>query len=272
MVMDEAGRSQNVQLAVEVLSLLSKKWHLDVIATLERRGPLGFNDLLQAIPGVSGKVLTDTLESLTDAGVVDRTVVRESPLRVEYDLTAAGSETKPIFESLTTWGERHLESAVPTILIADSDRRLTDMYAGWLSDRYAVTRAHNGDELESSLRETPDVLVLERDLPGVTSEAVFDTVPRVCRTILLVGDRPGFDVLDGHCDDVLQKPIVRGVALDAIDQQLSRRGEPPEQRERAAIDAAKSLLESIYSRERLEANAAYVQARTRLQEREPNPD
>ncbi|WP_255170952.1 winged helix-turn-helix transcriptional regulator [Natrononativus amylolyticus] len=264
MVRHDSGVSVDDRVALDVLSLLSGKWHPVVVLTLTRNGPMGFNELLEAIPDVSGKVLSGTLEALSDAGLVRRRVVSESPLRVEYTLTAAGRDTESIFAELTRWGGRHLESTTPSVVLADGDRRITDMYGEWLTDRYTVFRTHNGDELGSHLEETTDVVIFDEGLPGVDPRDVPDMVGSTCRTIALVGDRPGAGLLEIECDDVLRKPVVRETVLEAIDEQLRRRGEPAARRDRAALAAKLELLESIHPRERLRTAEAYVDARERL--------
>ncbi|RQH03566.1 winged helix-turn-helix transcriptional regulator [Natrarchaeobius oligotrophus] len=268
MIRHDDALSPDDHVALDVLSLLSKKWHPVVIVVLTRHGPMGFNDLLEAIPDVSGKVLTDSLEALSDAGLVERHVVSESPLRVEYELTNAGDDMRPIFTSLTTWGRRHLGSATPTVLVADADRRLTELYGDWIADRYAVLRAHDGDELETHLAGDVDVVLLDDGVPGVDTGAILEAVGETARTILLVGDRPGVDLLELGCDDVLRKPIVRETVLETIDGQLDRRGGTADQRERAALAAKLSFLETIYPPERLARADAYLRAEDRLTELE----
>lgn len=257
--------------ALDSLSLLSGKWHPVVVAVLTHHGPLGFNALLEAIPDVSGKVLATTLEALQDASLVERSVVSESPLRVEYELTDAGGDMEPIFRALSAWGERHLGPTAPTVLLADADRRITDMYGQWLTDRYSVVRTHNGEELEGQLDDSIDVVIYDEGLPGVDSRVLLDAVGDDCRTVALVGDRPGLDFLAFTFDDVRRKPIVRETMLEAIETQLRRRGQSQVRRERASLAARRSLFESIHSPERLQANEAYVELCTRLEELDDGP-
>ncbi|RQG93436.1 winged helix-turn-helix transcriptional regulator [Natrarchaeobius chitinivorans] len=251
--------------ALEALSLLSKKWHPVVVLTLHHRGSAGFNELLAAIPDVSGKVLSETLEGLADAELVERTVVSESPLRVEYALTNAGEDLQPVFSALSEWGERHLEAVTPTVLLADANHRMTDMYSQWLVDRYTVRRAHDDDEFASKLDESVDVVCFDEDLPGVTPADLVESVPPTCRTILLVGDRPAFDLIDVDCDALFRKPIVSETVREAIDEQLQRRGESAENRERASLSARRELLEAAYPQVRLEENEAYADLCDRLE-------
>lgn len=233
--------------ALDALSLLTGKWQPVVLAVVAHEEGIGFNDLLDAIPNISGKVLSDTLETLRDAGLLERQVVNESPLRVQYELTSAGEEMQIVFDELADWGEAHLEAVAPTVVLVETDRRLTEMYRDWLSDRYAVVRAHNNEELNAALEEHPDVVLFGRQLPGVDAASVPEAVDPECRTILLVDDRPAFDVLDVDCDDVLAKPLVRDRTLASIDEQLSRRGESERERECRALVAKRDAFEAAYS-------------------------
>lgn len=251
--------------ALGALSLLSQKWQPVVLAVLTHQDTLGFNELLKAIPDISGKVLSDTLDALQDAGLVDRTVVSESPLRVEYELTAAGADIDGVFEELAAWSDAHLDTVTPTVLVAEEDRRITEMYSGWLSTRYTVLRAHDSEEIDSMLDEGLDVVLFAHRIPGVEPTRVPEVTPETCRTILLVDDRPDHDIVDIDCDDILQKPLVRERALDAVETQLSRQGESETEREIGALRAKKAALERAYSSETLAAREEYDELCSRLE-------
>ncbi|MFB6068916.1 MAG: winged helix-turn-helix transcriptional regulator [Halobacterium sp.] len=92
-------------------SVLDRKWHPVIVDRLLADGPLGFNALQDSVDGISSTVLSDSLEALEDADVVDRRVVSEKPYRVEYALTARGEDLAPVVDALREWGETHLEPA-----------------------------------------------------------------------------------------------------------------------------------------------------------------
>ena len=256
--------SADSERALEGLSLLSNKWSPVIVLLILQHGSQGFNDFLERIPDISSKVLSDSLDRLQDAGLVERRVVSESPLRVEYDLTEAGQELEPVFEAVAEWAETHLESATRTVLLADSDRRITEMYQGWLTDRYTVVRAHTSEELSDRLDDEIDVVLLDAGLPDVDLDTFVGGYDESRRTILIVGDRPDLDVLSVDCDDLLRKPFVRETVLEAIEEQLTRGGEPVVQRESASLTARRSLFESVYTREQLEADSRYRDLVARL--------
>ncbi len=67
-------------------TLIGKKWHPVIIHRLIKCGPLGFNALREEVDGISSKVLSDSLEDLEEKQLVDREIVSEKPVRVEYPL------------------------------------------------------------------------------------------------------------------------------------------------------------------------------------------
>jgi DNA-binding HxlR family transcriptional regulator len=75
-------------------------------------GPLRFGTIRQAVDGISGKVLAETLRDLERDGVVTRTAYDEMPLRVEYELTALGRTLREPLTALGLWAEQHIEEVL----------------------------------------------------------------------------------------------------------------------------------------------------------------
>lgn len=250
--------------ALDALELLSRKWDATILAVLDHNGPLGFNDILDAIPDISGKVLSDVLDDLKESDLIERTVVNAAPLRVEYDLAPAGEDLEPVFDALGTWREWNLESATPTVLVADGDRRLTELFGRWLSGRYVIARAHTGVEAEDQLEEV-DVLVVAESLPGTDPDTLSAAAPDDCRVVLAVEERPDPDLVAVDCDGVVRKPVVSERLVEVVDEQLSGKGSSPERRERDALAAKKSVLESVYAAQTLVGDDAYEELCSRLE-------
>jgi len=85
------------------VSLIGSKWKLLVLRNLMAR-PWRFNELRRSLEGISQKVLTDTLRSMEEDGLVTRTVFAEVPPRVEYALTETGKSMWPIIRDMEAWG------------------------------------------------------------------------------------------------------------------------------------------------------------------------
>ena len=89
-------------------SLIGKKWHPVIIHRLLEHGPLGFNDLKTEVDGISSKVLSDALADLESKQLLDREIVSEKPVRVEYSLTELGESLEPVIYAMADWGTEHL--------------------------------------------------------------------------------------------------------------------------------------------------------------------
>jgi DNA-binding HxlR family transcriptional regulator len=90
-----------------VLDRIGDKWTVLVLLLLSD-GPQRFNQLRRAIPGVSQKMLSQTLKGLERDGLVTRRAFATVPVTVEYTITALGSTLVDTVDQLRLWAERHL--------------------------------------------------------------------------------------------------------------------------------------------------------------------
>jgi DNA-binding HxlR family transcriptional regulator len=92
-------------------AVFGRKWNPIILHRLLVEGPLRFNDLQRAVGDVSGKVLSESLDHLEELGVVDREIVSDRPVRVEYAATERGEALAPAVSSLVAWGRDHVADA-----------------------------------------------------------------------------------------------------------------------------------------------------------------
>lgn len=88
------------------LQLIGSKWKILIMRNLMSR-PWRFNELKKDLEGVSQKVLTDSLRSMEEDGIVIRTVYPEVPPRVEYSLSELGESMRPIIKAMEIWGTEY---------------------------------------------------------------------------------------------------------------------------------------------------------------------
>ncbi|AXR76206.1 winged helix-turn-helix transcriptional regulator [Natrarchaeobaculum sulfurireducens] len=245
--------------------MLSNKWGPVVVVVLLDGGSLRFSELEGRIPGISPNMLTKTLESLSTDGLVTRSVISESPLTVTYELTEAGYELQPVFDSLTTWADEHVDSVRPTTVLGDRDHRLVELYRSWLSDQFDVVTVTGPEQLQHNLADAPDVAIFDISLWNNAPTTLIAHSHTTTRRIALVGDRPEPSLCTWPCDDVLRKPLVKSELLTAVTQQLDQFDQPEAERERDGIEARLALLESIYSRPVLEQDATVSRLYDRLE-------
>ena len=88
------------------VALVGSKWKLLILRNLLAR-PWRFNEMKKSLDGISQKVLSDSLRSLEEDGIVTRTVYPEVPPRVEYALSPLGESMKPILDAMEQWGTEY---------------------------------------------------------------------------------------------------------------------------------------------------------------------
>ena len=89
--------------------LIGSKWKLLIMRNLLQRS-WRFNELRKDLEGISQKVLTDSLRSMEDDGIITRTVYPEVPPRVEYSLSELGESMRPIIKVMEQWGITYKKS------------------------------------------------------------------------------------------------------------------------------------------------------------------
>jgi len=89
----------------QFLNRIADKWSLLVIVVLSKKPDYRcrFMELKRDIPGISQRMLTSTLRSLEQDGLVSRHFYPEIPPRVEYELTSLGKSLKTPVKSLFDW-------------------------------------------------------------------------------------------------------------------------------------------------------------------------
>ena len=97
--------------------LIGRRWTGAIIYVL-LRSRCRFATLRDAIPQITDRMLSERLQELEQEGIVERTVVPDTPVRVEYDLTRKGRALVAAMDAIAAWAEKWVE-ADPA---ADGDR------------------------------------------------------------------------------------------------------------------------------------------------------
>lgn len=94
---------------VESLDVVGEDWRLKVIHAL-RDGEKRFNELKRETNARS-RTLSQTLEALTEAGLVARRSKEADPVAAYNSLTEKGRDLQPVFDELEVWADKWLESS-----------------------------------------------------------------------------------------------------------------------------------------------------------------
>lgn len=89
-----------------VMRSLSARWKLEILFAMQE-GSCRFGQLMRATPGITQHMLTVRLRELEADGFVTRHDYAEVPPRVEYALTPAAQELRPVFVALVDWVRSH---------------------------------------------------------------------------------------------------------------------------------------------------------------------
>jgi DNA-binding HxlR family transcriptional regulator len=125
--MDERGGYGQFCPVSMASEILCSRWTTLVVREL-LCGSTRFNDLRRGVPKMSPTLLSKRLKELQGAGVI--TVLRKANGSVEYRLSEAGEELRPLIMGLGNWAQRWMESRLslknldPSLLMWDMRRSL----------------------------------------------------------------------------------------------------------------------------------------------------
>ncbi len=89
------------QRAVEIVG---RRWSGAILRAM-LAGATRFGEMQEAIPDLSNRMLSERLREFEAEGIVERVVVPDRPVRVEYRLTEKGRSLNDVVEALSRWSE-----------------------------------------------------------------------------------------------------------------------------------------------------------------------
>jgi DNA-binding HxlR family transcriptional regulator len=92
--------------------LIGRRWTGAIIFVL-LKSRCRFSVLRDAIPDITDLMLTERLQELEQQGIVERTVIPETPVRVEYSLTRKGHALAGPIDAIVEWAHRWMGEEAP---------------------------------------------------------------------------------------------------------------------------------------------------------------
>ena len=125
----------------KAVELIGRRWSGAIIQIL-LHGPSRYAELRSAIPDITDRMLSERLRELEEEQIVARTVVPETPVRVEYSLTPKGRALAPALAAIGHWAEKWVEGEDAAIKpnAAAAGRRRTTVHARRRGDAPARAR------------------------------------------------------------------------------------------------------------------------------------
>ncbi|MPZ24079.1 MAG: MarR family transcriptional regulator [Dehalococcoidia bacterium] len=86
------------------VELIGRRWTGAVLRAL-LSGVTRFSDLTGTVPGLSDRMLSERLKELEAEGIVERIVLPETPVRIEYLPTDKGRALASVIEAVSAWAD-----------------------------------------------------------------------------------------------------------------------------------------------------------------------
>ncbi|WP_334192047.1 winged helix-turn-helix transcriptional regulator [Pararhodobacter sp.] len=102
------GNPKIEALVTDLIGRVADKWTMIILEVLDEHGELRFTQIARQVPGISQKMLTQTLRQMERDGMLTRHVHATVPPRVDYRLTPLGESLGEAFCGVWLWAEQHL--------------------------------------------------------------------------------------------------------------------------------------------------------------------
>lgn len=89
-------------------AFLGKRWTTLILRVL-LEGEFRFSEIMETVPGLSSRLLTERLKEMEEMGLVLREVRNEYPIKVEYTLTEKGKDLEPIIKEMQSYADQWIE-------------------------------------------------------------------------------------------------------------------------------------------------------------------
>ena len=147
------------------------------------------------------------------------------------------------------------DAAEGTVIVADDNEKVTDLYAGYLDPRYEVRRAYGGEETLERADGGVDVVLLDRQMPDLSGDDVLDELrerEHSLQVVMVTALEPTMDVVDMPFDDYVVKPATEEELHEVVERQIVRANYDTRLNEYLRLTSKLDVLREEKSEEELE--------------------
>lgn len=108
----------------------------------------------------------------------------------------------------------------PTIVVADDEQMLTELYESIFGQRWSVVTAHDGEEALKAISESTQLVTIDREMPGPSGNELRKKIEEhgyQCRTVMITGNVPE-EAGEMGFDRVHSKPVSRDELLSTAEE------------------------------------------------------
>jgi DNA-binding HxlR family transcriptional regulator len=92
----------------QAIEIIGRRWTGAILRALFS-GSTRFSEIARVVPGLSDRLLSERLKELESEALVVRTVIPDTPVRIEYHLTEKGLALETVICSIASWAEQWVE-------------------------------------------------------------------------------------------------------------------------------------------------------------------
>lgn len=152
--------------------------------------------------------------------------------------------------------------------MVDDDPACRSLHEAWLTDRYEVATATDGEEALERL-EGMDVVLLDREMPGPNGPAVAEEIDERAAdpfVVIVSAVEPDFEIVEMPIDEYVTKPVTGEELRSVVDTMLSRAECQDLLREFYSLASRKATLEVQKNAAELAESDEYGALTTELEE------
>jgi two-component system response regulator AdeR len=156
------------------------------------------------------------------------------------------------------------ERTQPTVLVVDDEPTVIELYRTWLGDRYTLIRTTGGEAALDELSPDVDVILLDRQMPGLSGDEVLDRIRRRGNrtpVAMVTGVKPTVDIIDMGFDEYIVKPFREAEVIELVERLLCRGAYDERMRTFFALASKKALLEANMSQSERRTDDRYAALR-----------
>ena len=166
-------------------------------------------------------------------------------------------------------------STPPAVLVVDDDHDVADLYATYLGEDYEVWTAYSGTEAIDVLDDEPDVVLLDRRMPGLSGDEVLERIREReidCRVGMVTAVEPDFNIVDMPFDDYVVKPVTAADLRSLVESLLARKTYNEKIQEYFAVASKRAALMEEKTEAALQESEEYARLKARAEELEAELD
>lgn len=166
-------------------------------------------------------------------------------------------------------------SASQTVLVVDDDEGCRDLYREWLAGDHEVREADHGEAGLAELDERVDVVLLDREMPGLSGIEVARRIAASAYDphVAMISSAPfDVDLVEVPIDDYRRKPVKEADVRDVLAAYCYRRQYETAFEELFSITSKVAALEADHSAAELAGEEHYERLRWQAEEKRVEVD